>query len=40
MEKSTDKATLRMVVKAKKQGIPVVWDRFEGQLPQCGFGEN
>lgn len=29
-----------MIAQAEKQGIPVVWDRFEGQLPQCGFGES
>ncbi len=40
MEKSTDKATMSMVAQAEKQGIPVVWDRFESQLPQCGFGES
>ena len=40
MEKSTDKATLSMIAQAEKQGIPVVWDRFESQLPQCGFGES
>jgi len=40
MEKSTDKATLSMIAQAEKQGIPVVWDRFEAQLPQCGFGES
>lgn len=40
MEKSTDKATLSMIAQAEKQGIPVVWDRFENQLPQCGFGES
>ncbi len=40
MEKSTDKATLSMVAQAEKQGISVVWDRFESQLPQCGFGES
>jgi carbon-monoxide dehydrogenase catalytic subunit len=40
MEKSTDKATLSMVAQAEKQGIDVVWDRFDRQLPQCGFGES
>ena len=29
-----------MIAQAEKQGIPVVWDRFESQLPQCGFGES
>jgi carbon-monoxide dehydrogenase catalytic subunit len=40
MEKSTDKATISMVAQAERQGISVVWDRFERQLPQCGFGES
>jgi carbon-monoxide dehydrogenase catalytic subunit len=40
MEKSTDKAIISMVAQAEKQGISVVWDRFERQLPQCGFGES
>lgn len=40
MEKSMDKATLEMAGRAERAGISVVWDRFERQLPQCGFGES
>lgn len=40
MEKSIDRATLQVVNDAENLGIPLVWDRYEGQLPQCGFGES
>jgi anaerobic carbon-monoxide dehydrogenase catalytic subunit len=39
MEKSLDKATCSAVSSADKAGIRTVWDRYEAQLPQCGFGE-
>lgn len=39
MERSLDQATMATAEGAKKRGIPVVWDRFEAQKPQCGFGE-
>ncbi|MEW6418340.1 MAG: anaerobic carbon-monoxide dehydrogenase catalytic subunit [Nitrospirota bacterium] len=39
MERSTDSATLSAIRKAEKAGIKTVWDRYEAQLPQCGFGE-
>ncbi len=39
MERSTDKATLSALVQAGKNNIKTVWDRYEAQLPQCGFGE-
>lgn len=39
MEKSTDKATLLAIKSAEKAGIDTVWDRYQKQLPQCGFGE-
>jgi carbon-monoxide dehydrogenase catalytic subunit len=39
MEKSIDGATLAALKTAKKQGIKTVWDRYEAQKPQCGFGE-
>ncbi|OGR06630.1 MAG: carbon-monoxide dehydrogenase catalytic subunit [Deltaproteobacteria bacterium RIFOXYD12_FULL_50_9] len=39
MEKTTDRATQSMIDEAEKRGIPLVWDRFAAQLPQCGFGE-
>ncbi len=39
MERSTDSATLFAIREAEKAGIKTVWDRYEAQLPQCGFGE-
>jgi carbon-monoxide dehydrogenase catalytic subunit len=39
VEKSIDKATLHMIDHAEKESIPLIWDRFEKQQPQCGFGE-
>ncbi|MDH3329294.1 MAG: anaerobic carbon-monoxide dehydrogenase catalytic subunit [Desulfobulbaceae bacterium] len=39
MEKSKDQATLQMIDKAAKEGIGLAWDRYQKQLPQCGFGE-
>src|SRR5512143_2440468 len=39
MEKSTDKATLSALAHGCKLGVRTVWDRYEAQLPQCGFGE-
>jgi len=39
MEKSRDKATLQMIDVARDQGIKLTWDRYQKQLPQCGFGE-
>ena len=39
MEKSIDSATLSALNQAKKYGIRTVWDRYEAQQPQCGFGE-
>ncbi len=39
MEKSLDKATLSAANNAEKAGIQTVWDRYEAQIPQCGFGE-
>ena len=39
MEKSIDKATLGMIDKAEREKIRLVWDRYERQKPQCGFGE-
>ncbi len=36
--KSFDPAVRKMLVKAKQEGIETVWDRFESQQPQCGFG--
>jgi carbon-monoxide dehydrogenase catalytic subunit len=39
MEKSLDEATLAAINTAEKAGIQTVWDRYEAQKPQCGFGE-
>jgi anaerobic carbon-monoxide dehydrogenase catalytic subunit len=39
MEKSIDAATLHVLEVAEKNGIKTVWDRYQAQLPQCGFGE-
>jgi carbon-monoxide dehydrogenase catalytic subunit len=39
MKKSLDKATLQMIDVAREQNIPLAWDRYQKQLPQCGFGE-
>ncbi len=38
-QKSIDKATQEMLKKAEKEDIQTVWDRFELQQPQCGFGQ-
>jgi carbon-monoxide dehydrogenase catalytic subunit len=40
MEKSIDEATLSVLKTAETQGIKTVWDRYEAQQPQCGFGES
>jgi carbon-monoxide dehydrogenase catalytic subunit len=40
MEKSKDRATLQMIDKAAAEGIDLAWDRYQKQLPQCGFGES
>jgi carbon-monoxide dehydrogenase catalytic subunit len=37
--KSIDPASLEMIQKAQKDQVEIVWDRFEAQQPQCGFGE-
>lgn len=37
--KSVDNATLKMLGKASKDGVELVWDRLEAQQPQCGFGQ-
>lgn len=39
MEKSRDRATLEMIDRAADQGVSLAWDRYQRQLPQCGFGE-
>ncbi len=38
LKKTIDPAVGKMIQKAEKEGIETVWDRFEAQQPQCGFG--
>lgn len=38
-ERSVDKAAQEMLKHVNKAGIETVWDRFEQQQPQCGFGK-
>lgn len=38
-DKSVDQATVKMINKAKSDGIETVWDRLAAQEPQCGFGQ-
>jgi carbon-monoxide dehydrogenase catalytic subunit len=36
--KHADKATQAMFKKAQQENLETVWDRYEQQQPQCGFG--
>ncbi|KJS16061.1 MAG: carbon monoxide dehydrogenase [Peptococcaceae bacterium BRH_c4b] len=38
-DKSVDQSTIKMIKKAKSDGIETVWDRLAAQEPQCGFGQ-
>jgi len=38
-KKTADRAVEHFLAKAAEEEIPLVWDRFEGQLPECGFCE-
>ena len=38
-ERTVDRASLEMLKKAARENIGTVWDRFESQQPQCGFGQ-
>ncbi|MFZ5597368.1 MAG: anaerobic carbon-monoxide dehydrogenase catalytic subunit [Bacillota bacterium] len=38
-DRSVDQSTLKMIKKAKNDGIETVWDRLAAQEPQCGFGQ-
>jgi len=38
--KTADRAVNHFLLKAADQEIEVAWDRFEGQLPECGFCES
>ncbi len=37
--RSIDVASQAMLVEAEKAGLEVAWDRYQAQLPLCGFGE-
>ncbi len=37
--RSMDVASQAMLVEAEKAGLEVAWDRYQAQLPLCGFGE-
>lgn len=39
MKKSIDQATLKMIDQATELQQNLIWDRYQKQLPQCGFGE-
>lgn len=36
--RSSDKAVMGMLPAVEKSGVKTVWDRYEEQQPQCGFG--
>ena len=38
--KTADRAVNHFLLKAADQEITIAWDRFEGQLPECGFCES
>ena len=38
-KKTADSAVEPFLAKAAEKGISLVWDRYEGSLPQCGFCE-
>lgn len=38
LQKTIDPAAGKMLAKAQKDQVETVWDRFEAQQPQCGFG--
>jgi carbon-monoxide dehydrogenase catalytic subunit len=38
-KKTVDRAVEPFLSKAAEEGVSLVWDRFEGQLPECGFCE-
>lgn len=39
LDKSVDQSTIKMIKKAKSDGVTTVWDRLAAQEPQCGFGQ-
>ena len=38
-KRSIDPATQAMLARAEELNLETAWDRYEAQLPQCGFGE-
>ena len=38
-KRSQDSAVGPFLLKAADEGVALVWDRYEGQLPECGFCE-
>jgi carbon-monoxide dehydrogenase catalytic subunit len=39
LSRSIDPAVHDMLARANELGLETAWDRYEAQLPQCGFGE-
>ena len=39
LSRTIDPATHEMLARAEELGLETAWDRYEAQLPQCGFGE-
>jgi carbon-monoxide dehydrogenase catalytic subunit len=39
MERSISIDSIQLLETAKAEGVTTAWDRYEAQLPQCGFGE-
>lgn len=39
MERSISPDSIMLLKTAQAAGVTTVWDRYEAQLPQCGFGE-
>jgi carbon-monoxide dehydrogenase catalytic subunit len=39
LSRSIDPATHEMLAQAEELDLDTAWDRYEAQLPQCGFGE-
>jgi len=39
MERSISPDSILMIKAAQAAGVTTAWDRYEAQLPQCGFGE-
>ncbi len=39
MERSISPDSIMMIKAAQTAGVNLSWDRYEAQLPQCGFGE-